>query len=148
MEENEIRARQKEFVWNPECPVVGNSADVLSVAFSPDGKHIVIGCVDGLVKICNTETGAEVSSFVGFRRVWCGDKSVCSSRSLQVLPWQSSEMMVGGWQVHTLTGHSGYVWSVAFSRDGKRVASGSGDRLVKIWNAETGALVSSFVGVR
>ena len=56
--------------------------------------------------------------------------------------------MVGGWQVHTLAGHSGYVWSVAFSRDGKRVASGCADRLVKIWNAETGALVSSFVGVR
>ena len=128
--------------------LTGHSGIVLSVAFSLDGKHIVIGCVDGLVKICNTETGAEVSSFLGFRRVWCGDKSVCSSRSLQVLPWQSSEMMVGGWQVHTLTGHSGYVWSVAFSRDGKRVASGCADRLVKIWNAETGALVSSFVGVR
>ena len=55
---------------------------------------------------------------------------------------------MGGWQVHSLTGHSGGVWSVAFSPNGNRVASGSRDNLVKIWNAETGALVSSFVGVR
>ena len=61
---------------------------------------------------------------------------------------KSSEMMVGLWQVHTLTGHSHMVQSVALSRDGTRVASGSWDNLVKIWNAETGALVSSFVGVR
>ena len=50
--------------------------------------------------------------------------------------------------MHTLTGHSDIVKSVAFSPDGERVtSSGSGDRLVKIWNAATGALVSSFVGV-
>jgi len=50
--------------------------------------------------------------------------------------------------MRTLTGHSGLVQSVAFSRDAKLIASGSSDELVKIWNAETGALVSSFVGVR
>jgi len=58
------------------------------------------------------------------------------------------EIMVGGRQVHTLTGHSKFVYVVAFSPDGKRVVSGSGDNLVKIWDTATGALVSSFVGVR
>jgi len=57
-------------------------------------------------------------------------------------------MRVGGWQVHTLTGHSGPVDVVAFSPDGNRVASGSRNNLVKIWDTATGALVSSFVGVR
>ena len=41
----------------------------------------------------------------------------------------------------TLTGHSHGVSSVAFSEDGKRVVSGSRDKLVKIWNSETGAEV-------
>ena len=54
-------------------------------------------------------------------------------------------MKVGGRQVHTLTGHLAHVNSVSFSRDGKRVASGSYDKLVMIWDTETGAQVSSFV---
>ena len=45
--------------------------------------------------------------------------------------------------MRTLEGHSGWMRSVAFSRDGKRVVSGATDKLVKIWNAETGAKVSS-----
>jgi WD40 repeat protein len=56
--------------------------------------------------------------------------------------------MVGGRQLHTLMGHSGFVCLVAFSRDGNRVVSGSTDDLVKIWDTKTGALVSSFAGVR
>jgi len=52
------------------------------------------------------------------------------------------------WQVCTLKGHPHYVYTVAFSPDGKRVVSGSCDRLVKIWDAATGSEVGSFVGVR
>ena len=43
---------------------------------------------------------------------------------------------------YTLPGHSNLAHTVALSRDGKRAASGSWDKLVKIWNAETGAEVS------
>ena len=57
------------------------------------------------------------------------------------------------WQVRTLA-VSGEVISVAFSPDGKRVVIASSDdnlgsngSLVQIWNAETGAEVSSFVRV-
>ena len=45
--------------------------------------------------------------------------------------------------MHTLTGHSDRVTSVAFSRDGTHIVSGSDDKLVKIWNTETGGEVSS-----
>jgi WD40 repeat protein len=46
-----------------------------------------------------------------------------------------------------MTGHSMPVYAVAFSPKGKRVVSRAFDNIVKIWNAETGAEVSSFVGV-
>ena len=52
------------------------------------------------------------------------------------------------WQVRTLTGHSGEVNSVDWSSDGRWIVSGSDDKLVKIWDAETGVLVRSFLGVR
>ena len=47
-------------------------------------------------------------------------------------------------QVFTLRGHGGEVISVAFSPDGKSIVSGSDDKLVKIWDSETGTEVSSF----
>ena len=48
---------------------------------------------------------------------------------------------MGGCQVCTLRGHSESVKTVAFSGDGKRIVSGSMDKLVKIWNSETSAEV-------
>jgi WD40 repeat protein len=60
-----------------------------------------------------------------------------------VVPRSGLEIMVDGRQVHTLEGHSERVVSVAFSRDGTRVVSGSRDPLVKIWDTVTGAAVSS-----
>jgi WD40 repeat protein len=39
---------------------------------------------------------------------------------------------------HILKGHSSVVWSVAFSPDGKRLASGSQDNTIKLWDTVTG----------
>jgi len=46
-----------------------------------------------------------------------------------------------------VSGHSAAVRSVDFSPNGKHFASGSHDKLVKIWETETGSLVSRFLGL-
>ena len=44
-----------------ECTLTGHSKPVASVAYSPDGKHIVSGSWDNTVKIWDSATGEQVS---------------------------------------------------------------------------------------
>ncbi|KAI9373897.1 WD domain protein, partial [Aspergillus egyptiacus] len=49
-------------------------------------------------------------------------------------------------ELQTLEGHSGWVWSVAFSADGQLLASGSGDQTIKLWDPATGTLKHTLGG--
>jgi WD40 repeat protein/tetratricopeptide (TPR) repeat protein len=48
--------------------------------------------------------------------------------------------------VNTLKGHQSTVNSVGFSPDGKRLASGSGDKTIKIWDVTTGKVLNTLKG--
>uniref|UniRef100_A0A673JU05 F-box-like/WD repeat-containing protein TBL1XR1 n=1 Tax=Sinocyclocheilus rhinocerous TaxID=307959 RepID=A0A673JU05_9TELE len=65
------------------------------------------------------------ASFDSTVRLWDVDRGIC---------------------IHTLTKHQEPVYSVAFSPDGRHLASGSFDKCVHIWNTQTGALVHSYRG--
>ncbi|KAJ7843919.1 WD40-repeat-containing domain protein [Mycena olivaceomarginata] len=96
----------------------GHSDGVLSVAFSPDGARIVSGSRDKTVRIWDATTGAEVPKMEGH------NDSVCDNI---VRIWDATT----GAEVTKMEGHSDSVWSVAFSLDGARVVSGSGDKAME-----------------
>ncbi|KAI8689367.1 NACHT domain-containing protein [Fusarium sp. Ph1] len=51
-----------------------------------------------------------------------------------------------GAYVQTLKGHGDSVWSVVFSADSQRLASGSRDKTIKIWDTATGACMQTLEG--
>ena len=54
-----------------ECTLRGHTNFVTSVAYSPDGKHIVSGSEDLTVKVWDSQTGKEVSVLVCHRPIVC-----------------------------------------------------------------------------
>ena len=63
-------------------------------------------------------------------------------------PWLRSlrppAMLVGTAQRLVLTGHKDYVTCLCFSADGQRIASGSDDNTIRVWESQIGAEVAVF----
>ena len=53
---------------------------------------------------------------------------------------------ITGSQTAVLSGHTGWVRSVAFSSDGTSLVSGGGDKTVKLWDLQTGGVIKTFHG--
>ncbi|KAK6495585.1 hypothetical protein TWF481_002633 [Arthrobotrys musiformis] len=67
----------------------------------------------------------------------------------EIPPWiKSASAFQQSWDscVQTLEGHSRWVGSVAFSHDGKQLASGSHDTTIKLWDTTTGASLATLEG--
>ncbi|KAJ7204176.1 WD40 repeat-like protein [Mycena pura] len=119
----------------------GHGDKVLSVAFSPDGTHIVSGSRDNTVRIWDAATGTEEQKLEGHGGAVLsvafspnGTHIVSGSHDETMRIWDAAT----GMEEQKLEGHGDWVRSVAFSPDGTRIVSGSDDKTVRIWDAATG----------
>jgi WD40 repeat protein/serine/threonine protein kinase len=137
----------------------GHTGEVVSVAYSPDGKHLASGCGtwdnsmnawgDVEVKVWDAQTGKELHSLRGHTKrimsvVFSPDSkrlaSASEDRTVKVWDAQTGEELL------TLKGHTNYLSSVVFSPDGKRLVSVADDKTVKVWDAQTGQELLTFKG--
>jgi WD40 repeat protein len=142
-------------VWEPSA--VGNyrawregPTGVKYATFSPDGRRIATAAGNGTVKIWEMSKRSKPlrairahESFVTSVAFSPDGKRLVSApsgeggRDLDLKVWDTST----GRQVSTLKGHTHNVSCVAFLPDGARIVSGSGDRSVRIWDAQSGRIL-------
>jgi len=105
----------------------GHIGWIWSVAFSPDGKTLVSGCEDGTLLGC-LGWKVPLKPCRDIQEVRCS----CLQSRWAYLAAAMTKQYAAGMSAQAfaseLRGHTGSIWSVAFSHDGRSLASGCDDQ--------------------
>jgi WD40 repeat protein len=148
----------------PLVTCTNHSDWVWSIAFSPDSKLLASGSGDKTVRLWNPRSG-QCLRVLRAQNTWFPSVAFSPDGTLLaaggddrlVYLWRvadTAQTSPAGatlanhtnraWSVTTLTGHTDRVWSVAFSPDGRFIASGSADRTIRIWETHSGQCLQIF----
>lgn len=125
---------------------------LLDVAFSPDGRQVLAGGVDGSIRLLNVSPAAPLVETLflqthqstvsavaftpdGLSFAAAGSNAVTAAqvdRSYAVLLWDIATVV----QTAVFAGHTDTVLALAFSPDGSRLVSISQDGSLRIWDVE------------
>jgi RNA polymerase sigma factor (sigma-70 family) len=154
----EIQMRAAIKVWDAKTfalkRTVGDESHHLAcLALAPDGKRVAVGSPSQkTIKLWSTATGAlERTIRTGDSQPWSlafssdgkalvvGGQKADHSGEVQL--WDAE-----AWLLRHAWKQDKYVNKVVFSANGKLIASGSGDELIRLWDAEAGKLIRSLQG--
>jgi WD40 repeat protein len=123
---------------DPPAPLAvlsGHGAEILDLAFSPDGERVATGSEDGTARIWSTASGESMHVLRGHRDVVLtvcfspdGDRLVTGGGDGTARVWS----VTTGEEVAVLRGQPTRFVRPSFSPDGARVAAARGDSL-RIW---------------
>jgi WD40 repeat protein/serine/threonine protein kinase len=128
---------------------------VLSMAYSTDGRWLITGGYEAHLRVWDAETGSEHldvpvkdlptyfrQSAIGTMAVSPCGRFVAAGFGHPTFHQSDYEQVAKVWELGTgrelatLHGHSNTICDVAFSRDGKLLATASDDHQVKLWSTE------------
>ncbi len=129
--------------WRPVATLEGHTGAVWCASMSPDGRLLASGHADGVVRLWDCATGAQVATFSGHHGgVW----GVASAADGSLLASGAGDGSVKLWdlrsgeEIASVVGHSGGVRAVALSADGRLLASSGGEGTVQLWNTGRNAV--------
>jgi WD40 repeat protein len=136
-----------------------NIVDV--VAFDPKGTQVATGCHDGILRIWDVAKGQVVKQIDAHNKptpapiyvlLWLADGKQLLSGSLDtsLKLWETATGKLvrefKGYKTKEFEkGHREGVFCAALSPDGKRLATGSSDRLIKIWDFTTAQVITEAI---
>jgi WD40 repeat protein len=130
----------------------GHQSVITILAVTPDGGRIVSSSIeDYSLKFWDINTGlllytlrGHSNSIFGFAMTTDGRWAVSSSGDKTIKVWRMTPGLegdgqeVGAVELFTLKGHTSYVRAVAIASKRELVISGSGDKMIKIWDLMSG----------
>lgn len=136
--------------FSTERPMEVNSGDIV---FTPDGARLIVG-IDGRVTVSEwqTDCGPRAMPFLGEERP--GLMALAASPTNNLIAWSKNDPGSVIWAGDCATGelsgllggHKNWVVALAFSPDGKRLASAGGDHTIRVWDLSTRKQVRLFQG--
>lgn len=126
----------------------GHTKEVWAVAFHPNNRTLFSASWDATARLWDFKTGNEIKRFTHNKDV----NGLALSRDANTMLTGSDDEKVHLWNVNTgdeirtFTGHSNYVYAVAFAPDGRHIASGGVDKTVRVFDLATGMLLKTFDG--
>jgi WD40 repeat protein len=145
-------------IWDPETGGITRTItidhgydayDTGSVSWSPDGKTLASGSLDGSILLWASETGENRGSLDGVSKAVL---STAWSPNGKMLASGGEDNLIHIWTLESkddstvLRGHFGAVRSVAWSPDGTTLVSGSDDGTIRFWDVRSGESVRSMAG--